>query len=89
MSEPPGIVTAVRKSLDQAVADEQTLGTVARTILDNADTMVVRTDRAGRILYVNPAFSAITGYSAAEAVGGTLRLLRSGAERRAAGGRTR
>lgn len=36
------------------------------------------TDAEGTILYVNPAFEALTGYSAQEAVGKTARILKSG-----------
>ncbi|MDX8406601.1 MAG: transporter substrate-binding domain-containing protein [Mariprofundus sp.] len=38
------------------------------------------TDREGIIEYVNPAFTAITGYPAEEAVGQTPRLLKSGSQ---------
>ena len=48
------------------------------TALDTAANGVLITDRDGRILWVNPAFSALTGYSATEAVGQTPRLLKSG-----------
>ena len=54
------------------------LGVIANTILDAADVMVVLTDRSGTILYVNRAFTAVTGYEPEEALGGTPRLLRSG-----------
>ncbi|MGD2063478.1 MAG: PAS domain S-box protein, partial [Nitrospirota bacterium] len=40
--------------------------------------VIVMTDPAGRIFYVNPAFTAITGYQPAEAIGHTPRLLKSG-----------
>ena len=36
------------------------------------------TDRTGRILWVNPAFTQLTGYSLEEATDGTLRILKSG-----------
>lgn len=39
---------------------------------------IVLTDRAGTILYVNPAFERITGYLEEEAVGKTPRILHSG-----------
>ena len=39
---------------------------------------LVLTDADQHILYVNPAFSAITGYSPAEAIGQTPRLISSG-----------
>jgi len=39
---------------------------------------VILTDREGTILYVNPAFERITGYSREEAVGKNARILHSG-----------
>jgi two-component system cell cycle sensor histidine kinase/response regulator CckA len=39
--------------------------------------MVAITDRSGVMEYVNPAFEALTGYSRAEAIGRTLRILKS------------
>ena len=53
----------------------QELGFAALEALGRA---VLVTDRHGNILYVNPEFEAITGYEAAEAVGKTPALLRSG-----------
>jgi len=46
--------------------------------VDQASEAVVVTDREGSILYVNPAFERITGYSREEAVGKNPRILRSG-----------
>ena len=46
--------------------------------LDQASEAVVMTDRDGQIQYVNAAFSAMTGYSAAEAIGHSPRILKSG-----------
>ena len=46
--------------------------------LEAAANGIVITDRQGRIEWVNPAFTEITGYSAEEAIGHTPRLLRSG-----------
>jgi two-component system sensor histidine kinase NreB len=48
-----------------------------RAIVQTADSVFI-TDRAGTIIYVNPAFEALTGFSAAEAIGATPRLLKSG-----------
>lgn len=45
---------------------------------EHSPASVVITDRAGTITYVNPKFSAVTGYSAAEAIGQNLRILNSG-----------
>ncbi len=51
------------------------LGWCAIEALPDAITI---TDAAGTIVYVNPAFSRITGYSRAEAVGQNPRILKSG-----------
>ena len=46
--------------------------------IDATADMVVITDSKGTIQYVNPAFTKVTGYSAAEAMGQNPRLLKSG-----------
>lgn len=46
--------------------------------MEQAADGVVITDRDGRVQYVNPAFTAMTGYTRAEVVGQTTRLLKSG-----------
>jgi sigma-B regulation protein RsbU (phosphoserine phosphatase) len=51
-------------------------GRLASAVEQTADGVLI-TDRDGIIEYVNPAFERITGYSSAEAVGATPRLLRS------------
>jgi PAS domain S-box-containing protein len=50
---------------------------LAMAVEQSADAIVL-TDRAGTILYVNPAFERITGYLEEEAVGKTSRILHSG-----------
>lgn len=45
--------------------------------LEQADTGVIITDVEGAILYVNPAFEHTTGFSRAEALGQTPRILKS------------
>jgi PAS domain S-box-containing protein len=57
------------------VAQQLTLQGAA---LEAAANAIVITDRAGRIEWVNPAFTRLTGYSADEARGQTPRLLKSG-----------
>ncbi|MBU1972197.1 MAG: EAL domain-containing protein [Gammaproteobacteria bacterium] len=49
-----------------------------RTIVEQFDDGMVLTDAMQRIIYVNPAFTRITGYTLEEAVGRTPRLLSSG-----------
>lgn len=46
--------------------------------LEYSPAATVITDTQGRIEYVNPAFTTITGYSAAEAAGQSPRMLKSG-----------
>jgi PAS domain S-box-containing protein len=48
------------------------------TVLATAANAVLITDQAGRITWVNPAFTAMTGYTAEDAIGKTPRLLKSG-----------
>jgi len=45
---------------------------------EQSPSAVIITDTRGRIEYVNPAFTAITGYSAEDVVGRNPRLLKSG-----------
>jgi hypothetical protein len=51
---------------------------VRTTVLDAAANAVVITDPDGTIQWVNPAFTALTGYTAQEIVGQNPRLLKSG-----------
>ncbi|MCB2185541.1 MAG: PAS domain S-box protein [Deltaproteobacteria bacterium] len=46
--------------------------------IEQAGESIAITDPEGNIIYVNPAFEAMTGYSRAEALGQNLRLLKSG-----------
>ncbi len=45
--------------------------------MQSAANGIVITDREGRILWINPAFTRMTGYTSAEAIGQTPRLLKS------------
>lgn len=49
-----------------------------RVALESAANAILITDANGTIEWVNPAFTALTGWTAEEAVGGTPRILRSG-----------
>jgi len=46
--------------------------------LEAAANAIVITDREGRVTWVNPAFTRLTGYAPAEALGQTPRFLKSG-----------
>lgn len=61
---------------DRKIATEKLL--LMATVVEQMMESVFITDTAGRIEYVNPAFERITGYTAAEAVGRTPRILKSG-----------
>ncbi|HQS59558.1 MAG: hypothetical protein B7Y56_14135 [Gallionellales bacterium 35-53-114] len=55
---------------------------LAATVFDTVDTAVLVTDKGTRIIKVNPAFTAITGYTSEDAIGKTPRILSSGAHTR-------
>jgi two-component system, cell cycle sensor histidine kinase and response regulator CckA len=46
--------------------------------IEQADEMIVITDPAGMIQYVNPAFERVTGYGREEVIGQNPRILKSG-----------
>lgn len=50
---------------------------LATKVFEHADEAVMITDREATILSVNPAFTAITGYSSEEALGRNPRILKS------------
>jgi len=51
---------------------------LADIVFEHAQDGIIVTDAAGLILYVNPTFTQATGYSAAEALGRSTSLLKSG-----------
>jgi PAS domain S-box-containing protein len=67
----------IAKLAGQHRATEETARRLAGA-LDQTAEMVMITDVRGRIEYVNPAFTRITGYSAEEVRGRTPAILRSG-----------
>jgi PAS domain S-box-containing protein len=58
-------------------ASQEDLRKLSRAIEQSAASVVI-TDRAGNIEYVNPSFSAASGYSPAEVVGHNPRIFKSG-----------
>ena len=63
--------------LEDQTRAEADLKRLATAIEQTAEFIVV-TDAQARIQYVNPAFSAVTGYTREEAIGQNPRILRSG-----------
>ena len=70
------IATIVR-DITESKKTEEHLQLQGRALEAAANAMVI-TDSKGVIEWVNPAFTAYTGYSAAEAIGKNARLLKSG-----------
>jgi PAS domain S-box-containing protein len=65
---------AIRKTLSDDLLQLQVMAA------DAAANAIVITDRDGIILSVNPAFTRLTGFSAAEAIGHTPGILKSGVQ---------
>lgn len=63
---------------DRALSTSRRNLRLAERVIDNTLEGVMITDPRGRILSVNPAFTAITGYTEAEVIGETPRVLSSG-----------
>jgi PAS domain S-box-containing protein len=73
-----GGVVVFRDVSDRKKAEEH-LQRLSSAVEQTADSVLI-TDRRGIIEYVNPAFEETTGYSAAEVLGQTPRILKSGAQ---------
>lgn len=69
-------VVIASQTHDLSEAEKEQL--IASAVFSNAAEAVMVTDRNNRILRVNPAFTAITGYAPVEVIGQDPRLLRSG-----------
>lgn len=54
-----------------------------RSLLESVELLVAGVDRSGRVDYVNPYFSEVTGYAAAELMGKPVGALLSPDEREA------
>ncbi|MBI4737348.1 MAG: GAF domain-containing protein, partial [candidate division NC10 bacterium] len=67
----------VRRELIERKKIEERLR-LQSTALNSAANAIVITDREGLVTWVNPAFTQLTGYTPEEALGQTMRLLKSG-----------
>jgi sigma-B regulation protein RsbU (phosphoserine phosphatase) len=72
---------ALRTDITEYMRQEAELVRLSNAVEQTADAIMI-TGTDGTIQYVNPAFEATTGYSRAEAIGQTPRLLRSGKQPR-------
>ncbi len=73
-----GIAVMAHDITDRKRSEQQThLQTAA---LESAANGIVIADRRGKILWVNPAFTRLTGYSAEEVLGQSPSVLKSGAQ---------
>ncbi|MBI4516214.1 MAG: PAS domain S-box protein [Deltaproteobacteria bacterium] len=82
-----GNLTRLPAAVDRALREFAAARSLRRTeaqrarvaaAVEQAEEMVLITEPDGTIVYANPAFTRITGYTAEEAIGRTPRLLRSG-----------
>lgn len=67
-----------RQAAEQVAAERRDFERLAATVFETIHDAVIVTDAAQKIVAVNPAFSRIAGYGAAEAIGADLALLDSG-----------
>lgn len=74
--EHPQWVVSV-KDVTERLADERALQ-ISAAVMESASEGIIVTDAAKRIIQVNPAFTAITGYRPHEVQGKDLRFLGSG-----------
>lgn len=72
---PDYVLGVIRDITVRKQAEERLI--FAQKVFDNSIEGIVVTDAAGIILQVNAAFSTITGYGAAEAIGQNTRILKS------------
>lgn len=74
--------TMIIRDVDARRRSEEAQKRLATAVEQAAEGIVI-TDRAGTILYVNPAFEVTTGYTSEEAIGKNPRILKSGMQDRA------
>jgi diguanylate cyclase (GGDEF)-like protein/PAS domain S-box-containing protein len=69
--------TALIQQQNDRLRDQHLELLMAKSVFDNSAEAIVVTDPIGEIVLTNPAFTVITGYSADEALGQNMRLLKS------------
>ena len=67
-------LSLANEELGRQLADRE----LAAAVFENAGEAIIVTDEAGNFVEVNPAFSAMTGYSVDEVIGRPVSILKSG-----------
>ena len=75
--KPEKVIVVGRDITDRVRAEEERTRLISA--VEQAHEAIIITDAAGTILFVNPAFEKLTGYSREEALGRNPRILKSGA----------
>jgi PAS domain S-box-containing protein len=73
----PGFFSTLFVDITDRTLAEKERARLATAIEQSAETIVI-TDSGGGIVYVNPAFEKITGYTRSESLGANPRILKSG-----------
>ncbi len=73
----PARLLGIARDITDLKGTEETLRKLSRAV-EQSPASIVITDTAGNIEYVNPKFTAVTGYSPEEALGKNPRILKSG-----------
>ncbi len=76
-NDKPVLLTGIVQDITERRKSEQQI-LLQAAALDSAANAILITDREGIIEWVNPAYSALTGYSPADAIGQNPRILKSG-----------
>lgn len=71
------VLYAIMRDITTRKLTQDNLRTLSRAV-EQSPAAIVITDADGIIEYVNPRFTAVTGYEASEAIGQTPRLIKSG-----------
>ena len=77
LRQPQLLQRQVELRTNELAAANQRLGNLNQAVEQSPVTVMI-TDRQGHIEYVNPKFTELTGYTAAETLGQTPRLVKSG-----------
>jgi two-component system, cell cycle sensor histidine kinase and response regulator CckA len=85
---PERLVPAVRRAVHEAEEHLERKQAEARlrlqsAALESTANAILITDRAGKVLWINPAFTRLTGYASHEILGQNPRLLKSGRHNKA------